>query len=74
MPGMKVNIFSLQRIRSLGACSYSFIGEPQPDRVIRIFNRAGKHIATMKETTRARPTLICERFKEAEENEGGDEA
>ena len=74
MPGMKVNIFSLQRIRSLGACSYSFIGEPQPDRVIRIFNRAGKQIATMKETTRARPTLICERFKEAEENEGGDEA
>ena len=28
----------------------------------------------MKETTRARPTLICERFKEVEENEGGDEA
>ena len=74
MPGMKVNIFSLQRIRSLGACSYSFIGEPQPDRVIQIFNRAGKQIATMRETAKARPTLICERLKETDENEGGVEA
>ena len=30
MPGMKVNIFSLQRIRSRGACSYSFHGVPRP--------------------------------------------
>ena len=74
MPGMKVNIFSLQRIRSLGACSYSFLGEPQPDRVIQIFNRAGEQIATMKETVRARPTLICERLKGSDENEGGGEA
>ena len=27
----------------------------------------------MKETVRARPTLICERLKEGEENKGGDE-
>ena len=73
MSGMKVNIFSLQRIRSLGACSFSFLGEPQPERVIQIFNRAGEQIATMKETVRARPTLICERLREADENEGGEE-
>ena len=74
MSGMRVNIFSLQRIRSLGACSYSFLGEPQPNRVIQIFNRAGEQIATMKETVRARPTLICERLKESDENKGGDES
>ena len=28
----------------------------------------------MKETIRARPTLICERLKETDENEGGGEA
>ena len=27
----------------------------------------------MKETVRARPTLICERLKHADEDEGGDE-
>ena len=27
----------------------------------------------MKETVRTRPTLICERLKEGEENKGGDE-
>ena len=27
MPGMRVNIFSLQRIRNKGACSYAFGGE-----------------------------------------------
>ena len=74
MSGMKVNIFTLQRIRSLGACSFSFLGEPRPERVIQIFNRAGEQIATMKETIRAWPTLICERLKEADENEGGSEA
>lgn len=73
MPGMKVNIFSLQRIRSLGSCSYSFLGEPQPDRVIQILNREGDQIATMKETTRARPTLICKRLKDVEGNGGGEE-
>ena len=73
MPGMKVNIFSLQRIRSKGACSYTFHGEPQPGRVIPIFNREGEQIATMKETVRARPTLICERLKYADENEDGGE-
>ena len=28
LPGMKVNIFSLQRIRDKGACSFAFKGEP----------------------------------------------
>ena len=74
MSGMKVNIISLQRIRSKGACSFSFHGELQPERVIQIYNRAGEHIATMKETIRARPTLICERLKDANEDEGGGEA
>ena len=74
MSGMKVNIFSLQRIRSKGACSFTFHGEPQPKRVIHIFNRAREQIATMKEIVRARPTLICERLKGADEDEGGDEA
>ena len=69
MSGMKVNIFSLQRITSKGACCFSFHGEPQPERVIQIFNRAREQIATMKETVRARPTLICERLKYADEDE-----
>ena len=73
MSGMKVNIFSLQRIRSKGACSFAFHGVPQPERVIQIFNRAGEQIATMKETVRARPTLIFERLKYADEDEGGGE-
>ena len=73
MPGMKVNIFSLQRIRSKGACSYTFHGEPQPGRLIPIFNRDEEQIATMKETVRARPTLICERLKHADGDEGGEE-
>ena len=52
---------------------FSFLGEPQPERVIQIFNRAGEQIATMKETIRARPTQICERLREANVNEGGGE-
>ena len=62
MPGMRVNIFSLRRMRKKGACSYTFEGEPQPGKVIPIFNREGEQIATMKETLKARPTLICEEF------------
>ena len=62
MPGMKVNIFSLQRIRSKGACSYTFHGVPGSGESIPILNRDGVHIATMKETKRARPTLICSRM------------
>ena len=73
MPGMKVNIFSLQRMRSKGARNYSFHGEPQLGRVIPIFNREGEQIATMKETVRARPTLICGRLKYVDEDEGGGE-
>ena len=63
MPGMKVNIFSLQRIRSRGACSFSFQGVPRPEGVVQIFNRVGEQIATMKETSKARPTLICSRLQ-----------
>ena len=59
MPGMRVNIFSLQRIRRKGACSYTFAGVPQPGRVIPIYNRDGLQIATMQETIKARPTLVC---------------
>ena len=66
VPGMKVNIFSLQRIRCKGACSYTFKGAPSPQDVIPIFNRDGKQIATMRETTKARPTLICTRMEECE--------
>ena len=73
MPGMKVNIFSLQRLRSKGACSYTFHGESQPGRLIPIFNRDEEQIATMKETVRARPTLICERLKYADvDGDGGE--
>ena len=69
MPGMKVNIFSLQRIRCKGACSFTFHGVPHPDGVIPILNREGEQIATMKETAKARPTLICTRLKEADGEE-----
>ena len=34
IPGMRVNIFSLQRIRCKGACSYTFKGVPSPQDVI----------------------------------------
>ena len=64
---MRVNIFSLQRIRRVGACSYTFDGVPQPGRGIPIYNQMGKQIATMEETKRARPTLICERLNGKEE-------
>ena len=69
MPGMRVNIFSLQKIREK-ACSYSFEGEPQPGKVFPILNQKGKQIATMRETSKARPTLICERVTEAGKMEG----
>ena len=75
MPGMKVNIFSLQRIRSKGACSFSFQGVPGSEGgVIPILNRAGNQIATMRETRKARPTLICTRLKEGESEKGVIEA
>ena len=46
----KVNIFSLHRIRSKGACGFAFHGVPKPEGVIQIFNRLGEQIATVKET------------------------
>ena len=70
MPGMRVNIFSLQRIRRKGACSYTFGGEPQPGRVIPIYNRDGQQIATMEETLKARPTLVCGRLAGTDGVEG----
>ena len=72
MPGMKVNIFSLQRIRLKGACSFAFHGVPRPEGVIQIFNSMGEQIATMRETSQARPTLVCERFKGVEDSECAD--
>ena len=36
LPEMNVNIFSLQRIRDKGECSYAFKGKPQPGKVIPI--------------------------------------
>ena len=48
MPGMKVNTFSLQRIKSKGACNFSFHGVPRPDGVVQILNRLGEQIALMK--------------------------
>ena len=74
MPGMKVNNFSLQRIRSKGACSFSFHGVPRPDDVVQILNRLGEQIASMRETAKARPTLICEGFQSGSEGGGVDEA
>ena len=67
---MWVNIFSLQRMRWKGACSYTFEGEPQPGKVISIYNREGKQIATMRETLRARPTLVCDRLNGVEKMKG----
>ena len=63
MLGMSVNIFSLQRIRKKGACSFTFKGFPQPRKIIPIYNKVGVLIATMQESFGARPTLICERLK-----------
>ena len=74
MPGMKVNIFSLQRIKSNGTCSFSFHGVPRPDDVVQILNRLGEQIALMRETAKARPTLMCERFQSCSEVGGVDEA
>ena len=70
MLGMRVNIFSLQRIRRKGACSYTFKGEPQPRKVIPIYNREGQQIATMRETLRARSTLVCDKLNGVEKMEG----
>ena len=70
IPGMRVNIFSLQCIRRKGACSYTFEGVPQPGKIIPIFNRDGKQIATMQETSKARPTLVCGRLARIDGVEG----
>ena len=35
--------------------------------MIPIFNQKGKQIATMRETSRARTTLVCKSVKQAEE-------
>ena len=72
LPGMRVNIFSLQRIRSKTACGYSFQGVPHPRGVIPIINKHGTQIATMRETSRAKPTLICTRAGEFQGELGGE--
>ena len=59
MPGMSVNIFSLQRIRKKRACSFTFKGVPKLGHIIPIYNKVGVHIATMQKSFGARPTLIC---------------
>lgn len=45
-------------------------GEPRPGKVIPTFDREGEQIATMEETRKARPILICKRLKGGEELEG----
>ena len=70
MPGMRVNIFSLQRIRNKGSCSYAFAGNPQPGKKIPIFNKVGEQIATILENEKARPTLVCDKHHRAERMEG----
>ena len=70
MPGMRVNIFSLQRIRSKGSCSYAFAGNPQPGKKISIYNKVGEQIATILENEKARPTLVCEKYHGAAQLEG----
>ena len=70
LPGMKVNIFSLQRIRDKGECSYTFEGKPQPGKQILIRNKEGQQIATMQESLKARPTLVCKGLNVREEMEG----
>ena len=70
LPGIKVNTFSLQRIRNKGACSFAFKGEPQPGKEIPILNEGGEKIATMRASVKARPTLVCEGVNKDEEMEG----
>ena len=72
MPGMRVNIFSLQQIRSKAACGYSFQGAPHPGGVIPIINKHGVQIATMRETSKARPTLICTKAGDFQGEFGGE--
>ena len=66
LPGMRVKIFSLQRIRDKGECNYTFEGKPHPRKQIPIMNREGEQIATMQESLKARPTLVCKGL-----NDGG---
>ena len=68
--GMRVNIFSLQRIRSKGSCSYAFARNPQPGKKIPIYNKVGEKIATILENEKARPTLVCEKYHGAAQLEG----
>ena len=42
---------------------------PNPEDVIPILNKSGVQIATMRETKKARPTLICSRLQEADVKE-----
>ena len=70
LPGMRVKIFSLQRIRDKGACSYTFEGKPHPGNQIPILNREGEQIATMQESLKARPTLVCKGLNDGGEMEG----
>lgn len=69
LPGMKVNIFSLQRIRKIGECSYTFEGKPTPGKKIPIYDKMGRQIATMEESSKARPTLMCEVARHGGEKE-----
>ena len=63
MPGIRVKIFSLQRIRNFGSCSYTFEGMPEPGKPIPIFHSGARKIATIQETSKARLTLICDWLK-----------
>ena len=63
LPGMRVNIFSLQSCRNKEH-EYSFTGKPHPGRVIPIFNSEGRQISSMKESLKGKPNLIWERVKE----------
>ena len=62
MPGMQVNILSLQRMRD-SSCEYTFSGKPQPRKIIPIFNSKGGQIASMKESAKGKPTLIGRRVE-----------
>ena len=65
-----MSIFPLQRIRDKGECSYTFKGKPHPGKQIPILNREGEQIATMQESLKARPALVCKGLNDGREMEG----
>ena len=71
VPGMSINVFSLQKLRRLEG-SYSLSGKP--GQVVPLLNSEGVQFAAMHETDWGRPVLILrEAEEEAEEIEGGEE-